>query len=99
MKMKSILLSAAVVLAASASSVQAGEAFSTLNNVPAMKLTSDQMVEVRGTDHIIRLIMFRAGKTPPTAAAVNATTAAGSKSGAMGRGNAQDRAKIVGMLP
>ena len=99
MKIKSILLGTAIVLAASMGSVQAGEPFSTLTDVQVVKMTSDQMANVRGGDHVIRLIQFRAGQTPPTAAAVAATTAAGSKSGAMDRGNAQDRAKIVGMLP
>ena len=94
MKIKSILLSAAVVLAASAGSVQAGEALSKLfADIPGVKLTNEEMKELRGGDHVIRLIQLRAGRTPPSGAAVGATTAAGSI-GMVG----EDRPKILILL-
>jgi hypothetical protein len=98
MEIKSVLLGTAFVLATSVGSVQAEVPFSTLADVPAVKMSSDQMEAVRGTNHVIRLVQFRSGLTLTSPAAIDATTAAGSKSGAMFVGNAQDRAKIVGML-
>ena len=99
MKIKSIILGTAAVLVTSVASVQAEEPFSILKDVPAVKMASDQMEAVRGANHVIRLIRFRFGvlRDLPDAA-IPATTAAGSKSGAKGVGNAQDRAKIVAML-
>ncbi len=115
MVMKSILLGAAFVLATSVGSVQAevpftplaevpavnqaAVPFSTLAEVPAVKMSSDEMDAVRGKDHVIRLVQFRSGLLLTQPEAINATTAAGSRSGAMGVGKAQDRASIVGMLP
>ena len=98
MKIKSVLLGTAAVLATSVGSVQAEEAFSTLADVPAVKMASDQMEAVRGTNHVIRLVQLRGGALT-VQAATDATTEAGSKSGARAVGNAQDRAKIVAMLP
>jgi hypothetical protein len=99
MKIKSIILGTAAVLVTSVASVQAEAPFSTLADVPAVKMASDQMEAVRGMNHVFRLVEFRSGRMMTNLAAINATTAAGSKSGAMSVGNAQDRAKIVGMLP
>jgi hypothetical protein len=98
MKIKSIILGTAAVLVTSVASVQAEEPFSTLADVPAVKMASDQMEAVRGTNHVIRLVEIRSGRALTNEAAIDATTAAGSKSGASGVGNAQDRAKIVAML-
>ena len=98
MKTKSIIFSTALILATSVGAVQAQEPFSTLKDVSAVKLASDQLAEVRGTNHVIRLVELESGVALTTAAAIAATTAAGSTSGAMGVGKAQDRAKIVGML-
>ena len=98
MEIKSVLLGTAIVLATSVGSVQAEVPFSTLADVPAVKMASDQMEAVRGTNHVIRLVQLRSGRALTNQAAIDATTAAGSKSGAGGVGNAQDRAKIVGML-
>jgi hypothetical protein len=99
MEMKSVLLGTAFVLATSVGSVQAEVPFSTLADVPAVKMSSDQMEAVRGMNHVIRLVELRSARMLTHQAAIDATTAAGSKSGAMSVGNAQDRAKIVGMLP
>ena len=93
MKIKSIFIVTAVVVAASASSVQAAERFATLGDVPAVKMTSAQTAEVRGANHVIRLVQF-SGATLLTQAAIDATTAAGSIGGV-----GQDRPKIVGLLP
>jgi hypothetical protein len=98
MKIKSIILGTAAILATSVASVQAEEPFSTLADVPAVKMASDQMEAVRGTNHVIRLVQLRSGRALTNQAAIDATTAAGSMSGAKGVGNAQDRAKIVAML-
>jgi hypothetical protein len=99
MEIKSVLLGTAFVLATSVGSVQAEVPFSTLADVPAVKMSSDQMEAVRGTNHVIRLVQLSSDSALTYLAAIDATTAAGSKSGAMSVGNAQDRAKIVGMLP
>ena len=98
MKTKSIIFGTAVVLATSVGAVQAQEPFSTLKDVSAVKLASDQLAEVRGTNHVIRLVQLSSGITLTDQAAIDATTAAGSTSGAKGVGSAQDRAKIVSML-
>ena len=98
MKVKSIILGTTAILAISVASVQAEEPFSILADVPAVKMASDQMEAVRGKNHVIRLVQLRSGRALTNPAAIAATTAAGSKSGAMGVGKAQDRAKIVGML-
>ena len=98
MEIKSVLLGTAFVLATSVGSVQAEVPFSTLADVPAVKMSSDQMEAVRGMNHVIRLVQLRSGRTLTSPAAFNATTAAGSMSGAMAVGNAQDRAKIADML-
>jgi hypothetical protein len=97
MKIKSIILGTTAILATSVASVQAEEPFSILADVPAVKMASDQMEAVRGKNHVIRLVLLRSGRAL-TNQAEDATTAAGSRSGAMMVGNAQDRAKIVGML-
>ena len=52
--------------------------FSTLAAVSSERMTQDQMADVRGAAHVRLLIELRAGKSPPTAAAFAATTAAGS---------------------
>jgi hypothetical protein len=98
MKIKSIILGTAAILATSVASVQAEEPFSTLADVPAVKMAIDQMEAVRGTNHVIRLVELSSGIALTSLEAIDATTAAGSTSGAMGVGSAQDRAKIVGML-
>jgi len=94
MTVKSILFGTAIVLAATAGSVQAGDALSTLAEVPAVKMTSDQMAKVRGGNHVIRLIMLKTGLSSlPTDAAIAATTVAGSIGGV-----GQDGPKIDGLL-
>jgi hypothetical protein len=99
MKIKSIILGTTAILATSVASVQAEEPFSILADVPAVKMASDQMEAVRGKNHVIRLVELRSGRVLASLPEFDAVFAAGSKSGANGVGNAQDRAKIVGMLP
>lgn len=94
MKTKLILVGAGIALAVSAGTVQAAEKFATLADVPAVKLTGKQAADVRGANHVIRLVQFRTGRTLPTDAAIQATTAAGSIGGV---GN--DRPAIVALLP
>ncbi len=94
MQIKSILAGAAIALAASVGSASAADQFATLADVAVVKLTSDQLAGVRGAAHVRSLIEFSAGDTPPTAAAVAATTAAGSI-GAVGN----DRDAILALLP
>ena len=98
MKIKSIILGTTAILATSVASVQAEEPFSILADVPAVKMASDQMEAVRGKNHVIRLVELRSGRALTSQTAIDATIAAGSRSGAMNVGNAQDRGKIVGML-
>jgi hypothetical protein len=95
MEIKSVLLGTAFVLATSVGSVQAEVPFSILADVPAVKMSSDQMEAVRGMNHVIRLVQLRSGDALTNLSAAFATDAAGSKSLV---GNAQDRAKIIGML-
>ena len=77
MEIKSVLLGTAFVLATSVGSVQAEVPFSTLADVPAVKMSSDQMEAVRGTAHVFNLL-GRLGVTLTQLAASNATTVAGS---------------------
>ncbi|MEK6216693.1 MAG: hypothetical protein N2B03_05680 [Boseongicola sp.] len=61
-------------------------------------MADDQMDKIVAGNHVIRRVELRSGRAVPPAAAIDATTAAGSNSGAQGRGRAQDRVVIVGML-
>lgn len=100
MKTTSFVFGATLALVVSAGSVQAAEKFTTLSDIPTEKMTAKQTEAVRGANHVIRLVLFRTGQESlPTAGAIQATTVAGSRSGAMGVGGAQDRARIVGLLP
>ena len=94
MQIKSILAAAAIALAASVGSAFAADQFATLADVAVVKLTSDQLAGVRGAAHVRLLVEFKAGDTPPTGAAVAATTSAGSI-GAIGN----DRPAILALLP
>jgi hypothetical protein len=79
--------------------VAKASSFSLLQGIPADPLTPQAMEAVRGTNHVIRLVELRSGDALTNlAAAYNATDAAGSLSGAMNVGNAQDRVKITGLL-
>ena len=94
MNLKPFLYTAVVGLATSIGTVQADETFATLADVSPVKLTSEQMAQVRGANHVIRLVLQRTGKeSMPTEAAAAATDRAGSIDGA---GN--DRPAIVRLL-
>jgi hypothetical protein len=84
--MKKLLISAAAIAMATSFAV-AGPTI----------MADDQMDKIVAGNHVIRLVELRSGRTFSTEAD-DAITAAGSKSGSLGKGNAQDRAKIVGML-
>ena len=76
-----------------AAAAQAEGAFSTLRATSAVELSQEEMADVRGANHVIRLITLRSGTALPVAAAVDSTTNAGSIGGV-----GQDRPKIVGLL-
>ncbi len=71
----------------------ADSSFTTLEDVSAAAMTTEQMDAVEGKNHVIRLVEQQTGKPMPTAAAEEATHAAGSI-GAVGK----DRPAIVKLL-
>ena len=78
-----------------AGTAQAGESFVIVGYASAEAMTQQQMVDTRGANHVIRLVLFRTGKAEmPTLAAAEATTRAGSIGGA-----GKDRPAIVRLLP
>lgn len=70
------------------------EEFEAVQGVPALEMSADELAEVEGKNHIIRLVLQQTGKASmPTDAAAEATDRAGSIDGA-----GQDRPNIVGRL-
>ena len=89
-------VAAAAILSCTASFAFANDAAppSTMAGVNAKPMASAELGEVRGANHIIRLVLLRTGKTEmPSQAAADATDRAGSTGGV---GN--DRPTIVGIL-
>ncbi|MBT5049704.1 MAG: hypothetical protein HOM58_14485 [Rhodospirillaceae bacterium] len=101
MRITSLLSAAAIMLGASVATADEKvslTSFAALGEISeAITMDTRDMASVRGANHVIRLVQLKTGRnTNP--AAESALFAAGSRSGARGVGNAQDRAKIVGML-
>jgi hypothetical protein len=87
-----LLLACGLMVVATAA--QANGILSSLSQTSAVEMSHEQLAEIRGANHVIRLVQLRSGQTPPDAAAVDALTQAGSIGGV-----GQDRAVIVGLLP
>jgi hypothetical protein len=81
-------------LTIAATAAQADGIVSSLNETSAVEMSQDELGEVRGANHVIRLVEFRSGTTLSTAAAADATRDAGSIGGL-----GQDRPNIIAQLP
>ncbi|TXS91907.1 hypothetical protein FV139_14340 [Parahaliea maris] len=94
MRITPLVFATAFALASATNGLQANEPLATLADVPAVKMTSDELAQVRGEGHVRLLVLQQTGKTElPTAAAAAATDAAGSI-GAVGN----DRPAILRLL-
>jgi hypothetical protein len=63
-----LLLAGGMTLASSAA--QAGGLVSSLSETSAVEMSPEELAEVRGANHVIRLVEFRSGATLTAAAAI-----------------------------
>lgn len=95
MKSKRILsVAAALTLGAGYAFADEAKSFDTMAKLDAQPMAAEELAEVRGANHVIRLVLQQTGKAAmPTEAAAAATTRAGSIDGA-----GKDRPAIVKLL-
>ena len=93
-----IIFSAAVIaLTANLGTVQAAERFATLGDVPSVKMTSTETKEVRGGDHVIRML-GRIGVTVQSAANSGLNIAGSGNTPARDMGVSNDIPTINGLF-